>query len=1074
MHHSHDVERDESAPRLDFGVVKSVANTDSQCVLRSVDQHVCLFQAGVGSIPVRSNHLNNIKTGVATSKTPDLRWPCYAAEMMPHPPLYLTLAIAMSWLCAAATQTACAQTESEQPGASPVVKPHESAEALLSFELHPGFRIELVASEPLVQDPVAMAFDESGSLFVVEYPEFNHYRIRREAQRTGRVRRLQDTNGDGRFDEATVFVEVPFATAVTCYKDGVFVGAPPDILYCRDVDGDGIADEKRVVLTGFDRDFAGGGLLNSFRWGIDNRIHIATGFAGGRVRRSDQRDAEAVEVRGRGVILDPRTLEFELTSGGGQHGLAMDDQGRKFLCSNVYPLQQLLYDDRYAARNPFFAPPAAARNINAEDPLAPLKRISPLEPWRVARSRIAADGDRKESEEARAGGVFTSASGITMYRGDAFPEEFYGNLFVGEVANNLAYRARLEQRGIELAAWRADPDREFLASRDSWFRPVQFANGPDGALYVVDMYRQLIEGAAFVPRNALEALDPSLGTSHGRIYRIVPQDYRRRPWPRLDKLDTHELVGLLAHPNGWHRDTAARLLSERRDAAAIDPLTETARNSDSPQARLLALSALQAFDALRDDLLISSLDDASPRVRVHAIRLAELLAADSAPLREALFGRVADPDIRVRFQLAFSLGQLRGSQRNAALAELARLDADNPLLLMAVQSSLVSGGGDVFARLVTDRQSVAKKSIRQLLLDLAAQIGLQGDAARIAAVLQSLSTIDARDPEFAQTIQRSLFARVRREELRRLTKVGSAQLMFEQLVADARQTVQDDSQPIDRRVEAVRTLGLAEFDAELQRLFHRLLGLGQPVPMQRALCETVAGFDQPGVADLLLDRWSQMTPSVRRSTIETLLSRPAWISRLLDAVAAKSVSPRDVDRSRIEWLLTQSDETTVARLRQLFPADRRVARESIIATFRSALNATGDAVRGRKIYQRVCAACHKRGEVGKAIGPPLNDTSRRSAETLLIDILDPNRQLKPLFQNYVLQTIDGRVYTGMISEETSNAVTLQQADGTTRVVLRLQIEKLKSTGVSFMPEGLEKSINQQAMADLLQYLADRP
>lgn len=954
------------------------------------------------------------------------------------------------------------------------MKPLQPADALKSFKLHPDFRIELVASEPLVQDPVAMAFDESGMLFVVEYPEFNHYRIPREAQRTGRVRRLQDTNGDGRFDKATVYVEVPFATAVICYKGGVFVGAPPDILYCRDNDDDGIADTKRVVLTGFGKDFAGGGLLNSFRWGIDNRIHMATGFAGGRLRRPEQPDSEAVDIRGRSVILDPRTHDFDLTSGGGQHGLAMDDQGRKFLCSNVYPLQQLLYDDRYTARNPFFAPPTPTRDINAENPLALLKRISPLEPWRIARSRIAADGNRKDDEQARSGGVFTSASGITMYRGDVFPQEFYGNLFVGEVANNLVYRAKLEQHGIELAAFRADPESEFLASTDSWFRPVQFANGPDGAIYVVDMYRQLIEGAAFVPQSELRNIDPSLGTYHGRIYRIVPQDHRPRPWPRLDRLNARELVHLLAHPNGWHRDTAARLLSERQDPAAIAPLTESVRNSDSPQARLLALSALQTLDALQDELLISSLEDASPRVRERAIQLAELSMEDSAPLREALFSRVADPDIRVRFQLTFSLGQLRGPRRNAALTKLARQDSENSLLLMAVQSSLVSGGGDVFAQLATDRKSVSENSIRQLLLDLAVQIGLQGDSASIAAVLKSLSTIDAENPEFAQTIQRSLFARVRREELRRMTNVGSTQLMFEQLVAQARQTVQDDSQPIDRRVEAVRTLGLTEFDTELQRLFHRLLGPGQPVPMQLAICETVAKFDHPEVADLFLNRWSQMTPSVRRSATETLLSRPAWTNRLLDAVAANAVSPGDIDRARIQWLLTHTDKATAARLRPLFPVKRDADRETVIAAYQSSLNMDGDPTRGRKVYEQACAACHRRGDIGKSIGPPLNDTARRSAETLLVDILDPNRQLKPLFHNYVLQTIDGRVYTGMINQETSNAVTLQQADGTNRQVLRLQIEKLQGTGVSFMPEGLEKSINKQAMADLLIYLAGKP
>jgi putative membrane-bound dehydrogenase-like protein len=993
--------------------------------------------------------------------------------MTPHRPFCLAPAIVLLWLSGAALPPVSGQTKADQPNVSRAAKPLEPADALRSFELHPGFRIELIAAEPLVQDPVAMAFDESGALFVVEYPEFNHYRIPRGSQRSGRVRRLQDTDGDGRFDDATVFVEVPFATAVTCYKGGVFVGAPPDILYCRDVDGDGVADEKRVVLTGFGRDFAGGGLLNSFRWGIDNRIHIATGFAGGRIRRPEQPEAAAIDIRGRGVILDPRTLDFELTSGGGQHGLAMDDQGRKFLCSNVYPLQQLLYDDRYAAQNPFFAPPRPARDINAEDPLAPLKRISPLEPWRVTRSLLAADSDRKNGEEAKAGGVFTSASGITMYRGDAFPDEFYGNLFVGEVANNLVYRARLQLRGLEQAALRADPDTEFLASRDNWFRPVQFTNGPDGALYVVDMYRQLIEGAAFVTPESLKKLDPSLGTDRGRIYRIVPREYQRRPWPRFDELDTLELVRLFEHSNGWHRDTAARLLSERQNPASIGPLIRTVRNSESPQARLLALSSLQTLDALSHDLLRDSLDDASPHVREYAVRLAESSVADSAPLLEALFGRVTDPDLRVRFQLAFSLGQMRDPRRTAALAELAQRDADNSWLLMAVQSSLTSGAGDVFARLTSDRESVAKTSIRQLVLDLASQIGVQSDAAEIATVLQSLSTIEAADPDFAKSIQRNLFARVRREDLRRLTAAGSTRKMFEQLVTQAHLSAIDDSNPIGQRLEAVHTLGLAEFDAELRQLFDRLLSAGQPAPLQLAVCETLARFDHPQVAGLLLDHWSHMTPSVRRSTVETLLSRKKWTSSLLDAIEARTVSPKDFDQSRIKWLLTQADQPTSARLRKLFPTER-AGRELVIARFRSALSTTGDAKRGRKIYERVCSACHKRGDLGKSIGPPLNDTARRPAETLLIDILAPNRQLKPLFQNYVVHTSDGRVYNGMISEETSNAVRLQQSDGTSREVLRIQIETLKSTGVSFMPEGLEKTINEQAMADLLKFLAVRP
>ena len=298
--------------------------------------------------------------------------------------------------------------------------------------------------------------------------------------------------------------------------------------------------------------------------------------------------------------------------------------------------------------------------------------------------------------------------------------------------------------------------------------------------------------------------------------------------------------------------------------------------------------------------------------------------------------------------------------------------------------------------------------------------------------------------------------------------------MFEQLVTQARSSVIDDSLPIGRRLEAVRTLGLAEFDAELRQLFDRLLSVGQPAPLQQSVCETLARFDHSHVVDLLLDHWSHMTPSVRTSAVETLLSRPKWTRRLLDAIEAKTVSRNDLDQSRVEWMLTKADEPSAARLRKLFPAKRSADREMVLDRFRSAMSRTGDAKRGRKIYERVCAACHKRGDLGKAIGPPLNDTARRPAEALLIDILDPNRQLKPLFQNYVLNTYDGRVYSGMISEETSNAVRLQQADGTSREVLRIQIKTLKSTGRSFMPEGLEKTIDKQAMVDLIEFLSGRP
>ncbi|MEK6239783.1 MAG: PQQ-dependent sugar dehydrogenase, partial [Planctomycetales bacterium] len=320
------------------------------------------------------------------------------------------------------------------------------------------------------------------------------------------------------------------------------------------------------MLTGFARDFAGGGLLNSFRWGLDNRIHVATSFAGGNVRRGDRPGDKPVSVRGRGLIWDPRDRSFEATSGGGQHGMGMDDWGRKFLCSNVNPIQLLTRDGRYAARNPFFAPPPAAANVHAENRLMKLHRISPLESWRVERSRGVAAAGNKNDEGSSPGGLFTSASGITIYRGDAWPREYRGDLFVGEVANNLVYRAKLATNGVGVAARRADQGAEFLASTDPWFRPVQFANGPDGNLYVVDMYRELIEGSAFVPERVFKNLDPSNGTNRGRVYRIVStnnsdqrhadnrNDNRNDDAKRLPgRANTSELVAMLEHPNGWTR-----------------------------------------------------------------------------------------------------------------------------------------------------------------------------------------------------------------------------------------------------------------------------------------------------------------------------------------------------------------------------------------------------------------------------------------------------------------------------------------------------------------------------------------
>lgn len=581
----------------------------------------------------------------------------------------------------------------------------------------------------------------------------------------------------------------------------------------------------------------------------------------------------------------------------------------------------------------------------------------------------------------------------------------------------------------------------------------------------------LIEGAAFVPREALEKLDPSEGIDLGRIYRIVPRSFKTRPLPQLADASTENLVDLLAHRNAWHRETAARLLLERNDVGAISLLVKLARGADSPVARIHALHCLAAQQSLDADVVLSAMDDSHPRVREHAILVSEPLLPSSPELRERLHQLVSETDARLRYQLAFSLGALHDPRRNRSLARLVRRDPKQRLLLMAVQSSATREAGDLFLRLTKDSDSSKHPLVRELLADLAAQIGTQGKTTDIAAVLSGLAAFSSRDPQQTRIIQQRLFSAISKDRLASLDDAAAASAMFGKLLDDAKQIALDETKPLPGRVQAARTLGLDDFDqVEVQELFARMLRADQPVPIQLAACETLARFDHPKVADLLLRAWPRMTPNLRRCAVETMFTREEWLDRCLDAIESGLVKASELDAARIRLVETQTSEKRRARLGRLFASHQLARRQSVIDRYQAALRRPGDKDRGKQVFLRACAACHKHEGIGKAVGPELRGTQRRPAESLLVDILDPDRASKPQFQNYVIRDTDGRILTGMIIAETANSVTLQKADGSEQKVLRLQIETLQSTGVSFMPDGIEKTIDVRAMAGLLAFL----
>ncbi len=950
----------------------------------------------------------------------------------------------------------------------PQVPPKEPAEALKTFKLHPGFRMELVACEPLIRSPVALDFDENGRMYVVEYPEYNQYATK-ESMGHGRVRLLEDTDGDGRFDKATTFLDnVEYTVAVACYDGGVFVGAVPNILYCKDTDGDGKADLIQPIFTGFGRDPAGEGMMNSFRWGLDNRFHVSTSGSGGNVRKADDKDAKPVSVRRQDLIFDPRGRTFEATSGGGQHGMTMDDWGNRFVCLNSDPTHEIMYDGRYLARNPYVQAPPAAVNIAPGGKFTKLFRISPNEPWRVLRTRLRSQGIVKGSDEGgRPSGFFTGATGITVYRGHAWPEEYRGNIFIGEVSGNLVFRARLEQKGVGFSAPRADPNVEFLASTDNWFRPVQFANAPDGTLYVIDMYRGLIEGAAFLPPEILKHIDAGAGVDRGRIYRIVPEGFQQPKPPRLGQATTAELVALLEHPNGWHRDTASRLLYERQDRAAVPSLKKLAAASHASLGRMHALHALEGLNSLDSAQVLHALSDGDAHVREHAVRLAERFESVPA-VRAKLEPLTDDPDARVRYQLAFSLGAVQGIMPSRALARLAVRDGADAWVRVAILSSVSNDAGDVFRLLIGDPAFRRTSHGRTLLMALATTIGAAGQAADVAAVVKALDELSDGERSLAQDVVRQLVSKQSAAARDRL-KGGKAASILAELLRNARKTAADVHASPTARAAGLRTLGLEPF-IEVRELFAAALGLRQPRPVQLAALETLVRFDDPAVPDLLLTAWPGLSPQLRATAIETLFARPAWLTAFLDAVEQGKVKPSDLDPARIALLQASADKQVRARAAKLFAGTRLSKRQDVVASYQRALQLKGDPVQGKAIFKKECSACHRLEGVGEQVGEDLAAIRDRGLDAVLLNILDPNREVKPQFLSYYLVIDTGRSITGLITAETGNSITLRRLDGTSETVLRVNVEEMRSTGMSFMPEGLEKQIDTQGMADLLAYL----
>ncbi len=847
-----------------------------------------------------------------------------------------------------------------------------------------------------------------------------------------------------------------------CVNGGVLVGACPDIIFARDTNGDGKADEVKTVFTGFgsDEKLNVQGLFNNFIWGMDNRIHGCSGHDGGSVVRAEQNRGTALDVKDKGFVIDPRNWTMTTEAGGGQYGLSYDQYGQLFTCTNSSHCETFMYDARYAARNPNVTLPDPRISIAADGPAAEVFRISPEEPWRVIRTRwrIAGLVGGPVEGGGRSAGYFTGATGITIYRGNAFPPEYVGDAFVGDAGGNLVHHKRIKRNGIDLVAERPADEQtsEFCASTDTWFRPVDFANAPDGTLYIADMYREVIEHPWSIPPNIKKFLDLNSGNDRGRIYRLVPDGFKQPPLMNLSRANLSSLVALLESPNGWDRDTAARLLFERQNKSAV-PLLKFLFETGTPIGRIYALHALDGLESLDDETVMSALGDRDEHVRAHAIKLAE--RSESPAIQTKLLSMANDDSQIVRYQLAFSLGELKDPKRIDALARVLRRDIDNTWIQSAVLSSLASGAGQLFSSLWADKE-LRSNSFNAKLAEL---MGVSGRAEDLDRFQTAFRTAPDAATSFAMANAFSAGAMRAGKPLPQDMAVA---------LESAQEFATDTHAPRPARVEAIKLLRYAPPKLASTPLL-TVLQNKDLESVQLAAIESLDAVAGDETVTALISAWPKLSPRVRIATADILVKRPERAAVLLNGIKSKTVAQTDLSVAQVARLLNSSDPKVKALAAEVLVAPA-AQREAAIEAMKAALSLKGDLTRGHAIYAARCISCHRAGNEGHAVGPDLVTVRNGGPEKILTNILDPNREVAPNYIAYMVDTKDGENVLGIVTSDTPASITLREAYGKETSIPRDKIKKISSQRKSLMPEGLEVGLKPQDFADLLEFVQHFP
>jgi putative membrane-bound dehydrogenase-like protein len=831
---------------------------------------------------------------------------------------------------------ACVLTASRgfalDPERTPSVNsPLSADEALKSFVLaSPDLKVELVAAEPEVVDPVAIAFANDGSMWVVELRDYPYGPKGGEKPRS-RIKRLYDKNQDGRYETATVFIdEILFPMGVLPWRDGVVVTLAGEIAFFADRDGDGKADHKEIWFTGFAQENSQL-RANHPTFGFDGWIYVANGLRGGTIvaARDDWKSkGKPVALAGFDFRFNPLTGESEAVSGNGQFGLCFDDYGNRFICSNRNPVQHVVLEDRYIKRNPFLAARKAIQDV------APFAENSKLHPISRAWTTSTLHANQ-----------FTAACGVQIYRGDALPPEFQGNAFTCDPTGNLVHREVLTAAGGTFTSSATDGDQEFLASPDTWFRPVNLSNGPDGSFYVVDMYRAVIEHPDWMPTELKTRKDLLDGSDRGRIWRIAaiePATAQDRPNEPIDQLSTRDVIELLEHRNAWHRDTAMRILLERNPHEVLDSLKLNWKQNKLTRSRVRVLWMLMSLEPRLTPAMLawSETKNRDARVREQVVaslgeKLLELLGHDEA---QELVND--ETDGRVRFRLALDL-----SGRSADLADARKLlvelldhGAEDPWLRVAVATTRCAPPELLVVELLEHWMSkgATPDGSTELIEELGEVVGAQFSRDTAAAYFKSLLAFESPTLSSQAVVDLQL-AGLRgfgQGATRRGTPTqayleaidDASRAALDRVIAKALEATADTELATAERLLAIKSLRFALNPAASASLLELALS-SEDIPVRLAALDAVSVSQEADVGPRLLAAFDAQTPQIRRAMLDTLLANDGRIAQLLEALEKGHLKPTEIDVTRQTRLTRHRSVELATRAGKLFAAavspDRR-------------------------------------------------------------------------------------------------------------------------------------------------------